>query len=301
MKTKTVLLASLALLCTLYAQAPTKFEVASVKKSNESIRNDPRRGSGRVSGGPGTTSPGQFTVSGMSLNDLLSRYAFNLMAYQYSAPPWMEKEIYDVSAKVPPGITADQFRTMLQSLLIDRFKIELHHEQRELMSYDLVVAKGGLRMKPSKFDDSTPPLVPDEPLRLEFDADGFPVIPSNYGRATGFGTNVKGEFAFVTNKGSIKQLIELLSRNLNLPIEDQTGLKGYYAYLLHFGHGAPVAGAAGSAGSSGDAGTAAGLDLDVAPTAFNALPKQLGLRLEPHKRPIDVLVIDKAEKTPVEN
>jgi uncharacterized protein (TIGR03435 family) len=242
-------------------------------------------------------------MNGISLKNLLFRDAFNLVEYQYTALPWMEKEIYDVVAKVPPGATRDQFRVMLQNLLIERFKIELHHEQREMTSYDLVVAKGGLKMTSSKFDENAPP----QPsagsggsLHMEWDADGFPVIPASYGPMT-LGMGVKGQLVWVTNRASIQQLIDMLSRNLKVPIADQTGLKGNFACLLHFTNGGPAASGGGSAAVASDTPGAAALDLDVAPTVFTALPSQLGLRLEPHKRPIDVLVIDKAEKTPVDN
>src|SRR5262249_536055 len=231
----------------------THFEAASVKVSTEA------RPSGSENGGPGTSSPGQFTASGRSLKNLLFRDALGLNDYQYSAPSWMEKGNYDVAAKVPGGITREQFRLMLQNLLIERFRIEMHHEQREVTMYDLVIAKGGAKIKPSRLDgrSANPP-----PLPIQADAEGFPYIPHESG-PTSFGTGVRGQFVFVTNQGTLKQLVDLLSRNLKVPIDDKTGLVGNYAYRIHFlapnaqlpPDGAP----------------------DPAPSLFEALQTQLGL------------------------
>lgn len=282
--------------------APARFEVASVKVAQPQDDKTPAafRGFGRESGGPGTTTPGQFTATAISLKNILLRDAYRLNEYQYVAPAWMDKEIYDVVAKVPPGITRDQFRVMLQNLLIERFKIELHHEQRDTTVYDMVIAKGGLKMKPSKFDDSVPFQAPGA-LHLEYDADGFPKIPDSSG-PIGLGMGMKGQTVFLTNRGSIKQLIDNLSLNFKIPIEDKTGLPGNFAYMVHYQPAsASASAAAGAAAGNSESALSAVMNTEVAPTMFEALPNQLGLKLEPRKGKIDVLVIDKAEKTPIEN
>ena len=275
------------------------FEVASVKPSE--APEGPIPGFGRAIGGPGSNSPGQFTSTGMSLRRLLFQIAYNFKDYQYAAPAWMDKERYDVVAKVPPGITRDQFRVMLQNLLIDRFKITSHHEQREVTMYDLVVVKGGPKMKPSTVDPKAALAGPGPggSLHLERDADGFPAIPAGSGPMT-LGTGANGQSVLVTNKSSMEQLVDQLSSNLNQPVIDKTELKGDWAFLLHYA-------AAGSApnrnwtAASSDAPGVSPLDIDVAPTLFTALQSQLGLKLEQRKGPVDVLVIDYAEKTPIEN
>jgi len=272
-----------------------QFEVASVKVSTASQDSLPIqfRGFGRQSGGPGSTTPGQYTATGISLKNILFRRAFPLNEYQYVAPSWMDKEVYDIAVKAPPGITQDQFSVMLQNLLIQRFKIELHHEQREHASYDMVLAKGGSRMKPSKFDETVP--LDAGPgsgsLKLEHDADGFPSIPDAAGPMTLF-TARNGQTVVVTNRFTVQQLIDYLALNLNIPIFDKTGLKGGFAYMLHYER-------PGIAAVSADAGASPAMN--VTPTLFDALQSQLGLKLEPHKAMIDVLVIDKAEKKPIEN
>jgi uncharacterized protein (TIGR03435 family) len=236
-----------------------------------------------MTGGPGTDSPGQFSALGVSLKTLLFRRAYNLKEYQFSALPWMQGATVDVVAKVPAGTSPDQFRVMLQNLLIERFQIVLHHEQREMVSYDLVVAKGGIKMKPSRFDASTPPQPPGSSKLMGHDAEGFPVIPDTLGPLT-TAEVVHGQIVMVTNRRSMQELVDTLTSSLNIPIVDKTALPGWFAYTLHF---APEG--------------ATGPELDAAPSLINALPSQLGLKLEPHKRQVDVLVIDKGLKTPIEN
>jgi uncharacterized protein (TIGR03435 family) len=72
-----------------------RFEVASVKISTA------QPDSARMAGGPGTTTPGQFTATGVTLKNLLFNRAYVLAAYQYAAPSWMDTARYDVAAKVP--------------------------------------------------------------------------------------------------------------------------------------------------------------------------------------------------------
>ena len=78
-------------------------------------------------GGPGTPDPGRYTTSNMTLKGLLVS-AYDVKAYQITGPAWIETERYDIVAKVPAGATKEQFRVMLQNLLAERFKIELHRE-----------------------------------------------------------------------------------------------------------------------------------------------------------------------------
>lgn len=148
-------------------------------------------------------------------------------------------------------------------------------------------------MKPSKFEESVPldPGPGSGSLKLEHDADGFPSIPAAAGPMTLF-TARNGQTVCLTNRFTVQQLIDNLALNLNIPIFDKTGLKGGFAYMLHYQR-------PGIAAVSADAGASAAMD--VAPPLFEALQSQLGLKLEQRKAMIDVMVIDKAERTPTEN
>src|SRR5258705_452648 len=109
------------------------FEVASVKPNH----------SGATAN---HSNPGQYAVTNTPLLGLLIQ-AYGLKRYQYLVPSWMETERYDVTAKMPPGTTSAQRNAMIQHLLAERFRIQFHHESREMTVFDLVVAKGGPKMQ----------------------------------------------------------------------------------------------------------------------------------------------------------
>jgi uncharacterized protein (TIGR03435 family) len=131
-----------------FAQAPAAFEVVSIK---------PQPWTGQGSVGVfvrGDTLDGQH----ISLNDLVM-FAYNLRGMQLSGgPSWavrgelISSDLYQVTAKVsadpPPPIGV--FRQMLQPVLAERFKLQIHHVQKDFPTYNLVIAKGGPKLKPSE-------------------------------------------------------------------------------------------------------------------------------------------------------
>lgn len=73
--------------------------------------------------------------------------AYDVQSFQVSGPSWMDRERFDVIAKVPGGTSREDVRVMLQNLLADRFRLKLHKETKEAPVYEMTVAKGGIRMK----------------------------------------------------------------------------------------------------------------------------------------------------------
>jgi uncharacterized protein (TIGR03435 family) len=282
------------------SDAALTFEVATVKPSPP-VGNGPMMMGGR--GGPGTPDPGRFATFNLPLKLLLSR-AYGVKDFQVTGPGWLESERYDITAKVPPGTTKEQFNVMLQNLLIERFKIELHRDQKEVPIYTLTVGKNGSKLKettlpPSAFEPPAPgatlppppPPRPGEPARMPTDRPGLRMM-------------FNGSKMQLTAVGqTAAQFIDLLSRQVGRPIVDKTGLAGKYDFDLEFapetGAGAarmlPVAPPGG--GPGGDGGGPAS---DPLPSLVTAV-QQLGLRLEAGKGPVEMIVIDKAEKTPIEN
>lgn len=259
------------------AQAQT-FEVASIKPSAPANGGRMRFGS---RGGPGTDDPGLYTCDNCPLPALL-RDAFGLKEYQLSGPDWMQSAWFMVSAKMPEGTTNEQFLTMKQNLLIERFKLTFHREKKEMQAYELVAAKGGPKMK-----ESESPLDPDErPARMserKTDEEGFPVLPP--GRVPMM-TMVAGGYATSRHVAeTMEEFAVTLSYQLHKPVTDATDLKGTYDFTLHWI-------AEGARPSTGD---------DAGPTLFRALPEQLGLRLEAKKGMVEILVVDHVEKVPTEN
>lgn len=254
-----------------------QFEVASIKPS-------PPPGPGRMlsgsRGGPGTNDPGLFTCERCSLSSLIFR-AFDIQSYQLAAPDWMQTTRFNISAKIPDGATKDQFRSMMRSLLTERFKLQFHFEKKEVQEYDLVVAKSGLKMK-----ESSAELDPDErPGRLterKLDPEGFVLLPP--GRVPMM-MIYEGHATERHTGEPMEQLATGLASQLSHPVTDATGLKGKYDFTLRW--------------VAEDAVPSAGAD--PGPNIFRALQEQLGLKLEPKKGIVDILVVDHLEKTPTEN
>jgi uncharacterized protein (TIGR03435 family) len=250
------------------------FEVASIKPSPP-----PDRERGMhvgMSGGPGTADPGRFTTENLDLTNLIT-IAYGVPRYRLSAPEWLTEARFDLAAKVPDGATREQFRSMLQELLRERFHLVLHHEQKETQAYELAVAKNGPKLQNASPDDPAPA---PSPLRspLTLGPDGFPVLPP--GRAPASRSmNDKARTRFAA--ASMGDLAENLSVQLGRPVTDSTGLKGKYDFTLSWVRGGP--------------------DTDSGPTLFGAVQEQLGLKLTSTKAPVDTLVIDHIEKTPTEN
>jgi len=120
----------------LWAQAPGEprsFEAAVVNRSTGGV-------GFRMSGGPGTSDPGQITYSNVTLVDLILD-AYDVRPYQIKGPSWLDSDRFDITAKVPSGTTREDAREMMRTLLAERFKLAVHRETLEGRNYSLVVIK----------------------------------------------------------------------------------------------------------------------------------------------------------------
>ena len=137
------------------APGPTEqFEVASVKPSA------PVPPSGEVyfgpaRGGPGTTDAGLITWFYAQLRDILMT-AYNVKTYQLNGPAWLNTERYDIVARVPAGAAEEQVSVMWQKLLAERFGVELHHESKEFQVQELVIDRGGSKLKETNGEPASP-------------------------------------------------------------------------------------------------------------------------------------------------
>ena len=269
-----------------HARAQTQtpaFEVASIKADHS--KDD--RVFIQISGGRFTTTntPAKFLI----------QYAYNLKPSQLSGgPSWISSEGYDVDAKeedalaeelkkLPREQGLDEVRTMLQSLLADRFHLKVHHETKQLPVYALVVAKGG-----SKLVQST--LTPLGPIGTN-----PPPVPG----APRAGTQLIGPGQINATGVPIGNLADALSRQADVGriVLDQTGLKGNYDFVLHWTPEGPLPLGPGPGTGLAPAGGAP----DASGTSiFTAIKEQLGLSLQPTKGSVDTLVIDRIEE-PSEN
>lgn len=273
------------------ADPPQEFEVASVKLSG------PRTGPEQGTMGCFRRDPSRYVCLNASVS-LMAMQAYGLKPYQLR-PPFSEDTVrFNVEARVPPGATTEQVKVMLQHLLAERFQLSFHRENVEVQGYALMVAKGGPKLRETVPEsrasgDSAPPRAPQE---VE-NADGFHNFRIRNGfsvsRANGL-TRWVGT-AVSTNSTEGANLCGMLNSITGQPVIDATGLTGKYDLVLTF--------SSDSAAAERQLPARPG---DVPPdspgmTIFAALEKQLGLKLERRKVPVEAFVIDHAEKTPVEN
>jgi uncharacterized protein (TIGR03435 family) len=94
--------------------------------------------------------------------------AYDATAYQINGPAWMTEERYDVVVKVQEGATKEQVNMMWQNLLTERFGVVHHHELKEFQVEELLVGKGGTKLKDTA-QDLTEPLLPGPPQMKDGD------------------------------------------------------------------------------------------------------------------------------------
>lgn len=300
---------SFAAAAALFGQGKLEFDVATVRPAPP-----PEGGRIRVmlSGGPGSQDPGRLNYENQTLRNVMAQ-AYGVRTYQISGPAWVDQERYNFTAKVPAGATKEQFREMLQNLLLDRFKMTVHRETRELPAYALVVGKGGPKLKSAAPEDpnaqiAPPPAMPaGGPVRVTMGKDGFPQMPPGAGRGGMAMMMMPGRARMQATSATMARLAKMLEGQTDRAVIDETGLKGSYEFTLTFEPdmsrmamlGPPGMGR-GPMGAGGD-GAMRQPDAEPAPNLFTAVQEQLGLKLEPKKTSVEVIVIDRAEKTPSEN
>jgi uncharacterized protein (TIGR03435 family) len=244
--------------------------------------------------------------------------AFGIQEDQFSGPDWVMTNDYaaaltfDIVAKLPPGTTKEQANVMLRKLLAERFNLTVHTEKKDFEVYALMVTKGGPKLKPAAPADgpAPPPPSPGEPPRpFAKDQDGFPVLPAGYPNIVGLGS--AGHKQITARMETTTVLLGMLGIDLGTNhLVDKTGLTDKYDFKLAYSTaGLPrpavparvIAARAAVDAAAGVAPSPIDNASDPAPDLFAALEKQLGLKLEKSKAPMDVVVIDHIEKTPTEN
>jgi uncharacterized protein (TIGR03435 family) len=212
----------------------------------------------------------------MSLKLILVE-AFKIGADRINGPSWLENVCVDVIARLPQGAATDRIPLMLQNLLADRFRLSAHKESRLGTGYALVIDKHGPKMKESTESSNFMRGRPAAALGLRRD-----------------GAGIKGAM-------TMDFLARTLSRAGYGPVVDATGLNGKYEIELSWVPD-PALGPRGASATAAEPGLP-GVGEASTPTVdlFSAVRESLGLRLEPRKTPIDVLVIDRIERVPTEN
>ena len=269
------------------AVANQAFEVASVKPN--------KSGDGRIffQMQPG----GRFTATNVPLRELI-RFAYGIQTFQLvGGPDWIGSERFDIVAKaegdLPPsplGGSPGPMQMMVRTLLVERFKLAVHNETRDLPVYALVMARADGRLGPqlraSQVDCAAL-------MAAARGRGGPPPAPPRTGERPPCG--MFGGFGRMAAGGvPVAQLATNLSQRVNRVVLDRTGLTGLYEFELEFTpdqlpQGPPPPGAP----------PLPPIDPN-GPSIFTALQEQLGLKLDAQRGPVEVLVIDHVEQ-PTEN
>jgi uncharacterized protein (TIGR03435 family) len=263
------------------AETP-RFAVASIKRNPSS-----EQLSMAVPMGVGYRPGGRLSAGNAPLTMLIQR-AYSVQGFQVvGGPSWISTDGYDIEAK-PEGNT-DQKRMwlMLQTLLADRFKLAVHRETRELPVYDLLVVKGGPKLPAPQGGACAEVLT-----TLPAPGQPRPAPPCGPGLVrAGTGLDMLG--ISVSMPAFARQLSMIVGRE----VLDKTGFTRRFALHLEFAIDDALAGLPNPVGLDASAQSA---DLAARPSIRSAVQAQLGLKLEPSKGSVDVLVIDHVER-PTEN
>jgi uncharacterized protein (TIGR03435 family) len=238
---------------------PLVFDVASVKPSVGTC--PPVCGLIRP-----TVGTGGYHIEGAPLR-LIMTVAYTVTDRQITGgPAWMNTDRFDIEAKAERSRTTDELHVMLQHLLEERFHMTIRREPRQESVWNMVVAKDGHKMTAHDPDDKDYPPIGGQAAKT-----------SDGGICPGFvGKNVRMDY-----------LAFFLSRGMDRMIIDKTGLTGRWDINLQY-----LPEALRQAAEAGNTPAVSAECVDLAA----ALPRQLGLRLEAAKGPVDFLVVDHLEK-----
>lgn len=259
------------------------FEVADVKPSPPGSDAPPRM----------QLQPnGQVTGNNAPINRVI-QLAWSLPSEQYVVgPKWLETGKYEfigrVYATTNPNANVQQdediARRMLQALLIERFQIKFHMEDRPMTAYNLRA--------------DNPKMAKADPTKRTRCFEGAPPASAAAARAPQFGRQVTCQNITMAQFGA--WLPSIAGGYTQVAALDMTGLEGGYDFTLNFSPVGQVQGPRPEAGTT-TSGNAAALDPTGALSLFDAVRQQLGIRMEETKRPQPVLVIDAINEKPTEN
>ena len=253
--------------CAFGQSSPPAFEVASVKAA-------PPPTGGRLMVGMNSDA-GRVNFSNVTLRNLLTE-AYKIKDSQISGPDWLGSERYNIVAKIPAGTPKDQIPLMLQTLLAERFKVTTHRETKVMGVYALVAGKNAPKLHESETEKGG--------LRMSMGPKGRQM----------------------TGSVPLSRLADVLSNMLDRPVLDMTEIKGTFDIDLSWTPDDSQPKAKGEmlavrARQEGGGEAKAADDGADGPSIFAAVQEKLGLKLEARKLPVELLVIDHAEKVPTEN
>jgi uncharacterized protein (TIGR03435 family) len=281
-----ILCVSLLCCCAAFGQQANgkiAFEVASIKPPDASSPDQIRVGM--------STDAGMLRYTNVSLKDCI-RVAYRVKDFQVEGPDWIGNARFNIVAKLPAGSSEDQIPEMLQALLAERFKLTAHRDTKEHAIYAMVAAKGGPKLKPAEVPTGGGAVAGGNAGRggIPRGAISMQVAPD--------GVHLKAASATLASLG------EMLSRFSERPVVDMTGVEGQYDFELVFApetmRGMPGGGRGPGPGAGGEGHSGADGAEGGAGSIYDSV-QRYGLKLEPRKAPMPMVVVEHIEQTPTEN
>jgi uncharacterized protein (TIGR03435 family) len=256
-----ILVTAVALSAAAQAPTPPTFDVASVKINKDFNSANRATWASRI-----TAVPGSLTMRNVNMTMIVA-WAYHVQRPQVSGPSSMDSQRYDIAAKADHPAKDDEMRLMLQSLLVERFTCKSHRVTKDVEALALVLPKQGThKMTPSE--------VAEGEAQGTHNQDGS--------------DTVKG--------ATLSNLMDELSRDLELPVVDMTGLHGRFDFTVNIQKYLT------------EMRSRYANESNVPPEAMlrmnlleNIVAGELGLRVETRKAPVEFIVIDSVETTPAEN
>jgi len=248
--------------------------------------------------GPGdayAATGGRFRATNQPLI-LYLRFAYRLGSGDLlELPKWVYEDRFDVDARANGAPTKDQMRLMMRSLLVERFKLATHVEQRTQSVFDLTLVKAGQmgpQLRPHRTDDAcdsslTSPQISELPSLASASPSMFqlPTFPCGH---KGFVTAGIGDrLRIVGNDEPMQRVADTLKgpfTGIDRNVRDRTGLAGTFDLVMEWTR------------QSDSVQTPTSQSDDAPPPFLDALRRQLGLKLTSARGPVDLLVIDHVEK-----
>lgn len=235
-----------------------------------------------ISGGPGTTDPGHFIAQNATLRMLLLS-SYRIRDYQIvGSPKWIDQKHYDINAQIPPGSTMADVHVMVQALLEARLHLKAHRANIPHQGYEVGIASSGLKIKNAA--TAVAPEVPHGKDGFIRDEWGLPDLP--VGRpAMRRVVLPNGLTRLIARMLPMSVFISSMENELDgSPVLDSTGLTGKYDFTLDYARSAVTVGSELSG-----------------PDFITAIRDQMGLVVRHRLVPVDCLVIESVDPTPVEN
>lgn len=153
---------------------------------------------------------GRFKADATTVEYLMD-WAYRIQPVQHSGgPDWMHSERYDIQAKASANASEDEMRTMVQTLLAERFKLQMHRETKKMVAYVIAKGKGEPRLYAPKEGEAhsmqmAPVMGPDQKVAA---------------------------YRITATRYSLAQLTDTFARQIDRVIVNETGMNGEYDFTL---------------------------------------------------------------------